>query len=117
MLAHPSIRAIASSSIEPSPICSIPAKWHRPVSDSSVSASTKQLQPAGHSRTDAMLAGGNLKNEVEATTQVLNLPPGSEIGTIGCNRPAHGDGQARWNLAPLIPSLSALAASTAADPS
>ena len=46
---------------------------------------------------------GDLNDEVEAaTTQILNGPTGSEIGTA--LRPAlHGDRQWLWNLAPRIP--------------
>jgi hypothetical protein len=38
-----------------------------------------------------------------ATTQLLLGPPGSEIGTVGFNRPDLGDRQRLWNLAPLMP--------------
>ncbi len=46
---------------------------------------------------------GDLNDEVEAaTTQILNGPTGSEIGTA--LRPAlKGDRQWLWNLAPRIP--------------
>jgi hypothetical protein len=44
-------------------------------------------------------------DEVEAaTTQILNGPTGSEIGTGGFNQPDHGDRQRLWNLASRIPS-------------
>ena len=47
---------------------------------------------------------GDLNDEVEAaTTQILNGPTGSEIGTGGFNQPDHGDRQRLWNLAPRIP--------------
>ena len=47
---------------------------------------------------------GDLNDEVEAaTTQIVNGPPGSEIGTAGFDRPDNGDGQRLWNLAPRIP--------------
>jgi endonuclease/exonuclease/phosphatase family metal-dependent hydrolase len=47
---------------------------------------------------------GDLNDEVEAaTTQILNGPPGSEIGTGGFDQPGHGDRQWLWNLAPRIP--------------
>lgn len=35
-----------------------------------------------------------------ATTQLLQGPPGSELGTAGFARPDAGDGQRLWNLAP-----------------
>ena len=47
---------------------------------------------------------GDLNDEVEAaTTQILNGPTGSEIGTGGFDQPDHGDRQRLWNLAPRIP--------------
>src|SRR6478735_1275935 len=43
---------------------------------------------------------GDLNDEVEAaTTQIVNGPPGSEIGTTGFDRPDNGDAQRLWNLA------------------
>ena len=43
---------------------------------------------------------GDLNDEVEAaTTQILNGPTGSEIGTGGFDQPDHGDRQRLWNLA------------------
>ncbi|MEU6394922.1 endonuclease/exonuclease/phosphatase family protein [Streptomyces sp. NPDC046939] len=38
-----------------------------------------------------------------ATTQILQGPPGSEIGTPGFDRPDSGDAKRLWNIAPLIP--------------
>jgi hypothetical protein len=38
-----------------------------------------------------------------ATTQILNGPTGSEIGTAGFGQADAGDGDRMWNLAPLIP--------------
>lgn len=38
-----------------------------------------------------------------ATTQILQGPPGSEIGTRGFNPPDQGDATRLFNLAPLIP--------------
>jgi len=35
-----------------------------------------------------------------ATTQILNGPPGSEIGTVGFGRPDDGDGDRMWISAP-----------------
>jgi len=47
---------------------------------------------------------GDLNDEVEAaTTQIVNGPPGSKIGTTGFDRPDNGDAQRLWNLAPRIP--------------
>ena len=45
-----------------------------------------------------------MNDEVDAaTTQILNGPPGSEIGTRGFDIPDAGDRQRLFNLAPLIP--------------
>jgi endonuclease/exonuclease/phosphatase family metal-dependent hydrolase len=58
----------------------------------------------GGGRTTAVVLAGDLNDEVDAaTTQILNGPPGSEIGTAGFGRPDRGDGDRMWNLAPLIP--------------
>jgi endonuclease/exonuclease/phosphatase family metal-dependent hydrolase len=58
----------------------------------------------GGGRTTAVVLAGDLNDEVEAaTTQILNGPPGSEIGTAGFAQPDRGDGDRMWNLAPLIP--------------
>ncbi|WP_328497011.1 endonuclease/exonuclease/phosphatase family protein [Streptomyces sp. NBC_00414] len=47
---------------------------------------------------------GDLNDEVTAaTTQILQGPPGSEIGTPGFDRPDRGDAARLWNIAPLIP--------------
>jgi hypothetical protein len=47
---------------------------------------------------------GDLNDEVEAaTTQILQGPPGSEIGTGGYDQPDTGDGPRLWNLAARIP--------------
>ncbi len=47
---------------------------------------------------------GDFNDEVEAaTTQILNGPTGSEIGTGGFDQPDKGDRQRLWNLAPRIP--------------
>jgi hypothetical protein len=47
---------------------------------------------------------GDMNDGVEAaTTQILNGPPGSEIGTTGFDRPDQGDATRMFNLAPLIP--------------
>jgi endonuclease/exonuclease/phosphatase family metal-dependent hydrolase len=47
---------------------------------------------------------GDLNDEIEAaTTQILQGPPGSEIGTGGYDQPDTGDGPRLWNLAARIP--------------
>ena len=47
---------------------------------------------------------GDLNDEVTAaTTQLLQGPPGSEIGTRGFEAPDQGDATRLWNLAPFIP--------------
>jgi endonuclease/exonuclease/phosphatase family metal-dependent hydrolase len=52
----------------------------------------------------ALVVLGDLNDEPEAaTTQLLQGPPGSEIGTAGYHRPDQGDGQRLWNLAARIP--------------
>ncbi|MFD6286579.1 endonuclease/exonuclease/phosphatase family protein [Streptomyces sp. NPDC060205] len=60
------------------------------------------LDGRGKERDVAVL--GDLNDEVTAaTTQILNGPPGSEIGTPGFDRPDRGDAARLWNIAPLIP--------------
>jgi hypothetical protein len=39
----------------------------------------------------------------EPTAATTQIPPGSELGTAGFDRPDRGDGAQLWNLAPLIP--------------
>lgn len=59
---------------------------------------------AGRGRSEPYVLMGDFNDEVDAaTTQILNGPPGSEIGTVGFDRPDRGDGDRLWNLAPLIP--------------
>jgi endonuclease/exonuclease/phosphatase family metal-dependent hydrolase len=51
-----------------------------------------------------LILTGDLNDTVQAaTTQLLNGPPGSEIGTAGFDQPDQGDKQRLWNLAPLMP--------------
>lgn len=58
----------------------------------------------GGGRTEPYVLLGDFNDEVDAaTTQIVNGPPGSEIGTRGFERPDRGDGDRLWNLAPLIP--------------
>ncbi|MFD0304834.1 endonuclease/exonuclease/phosphatase family protein [Streptomyces sp. NPDC127119] len=60
------------------------------------------LDGRGKERDVAVL--GDLNDEVTAaTTQILQGPPGSEIGTPGFDRPDRGDAVRLWNIAPLIP--------------
>jgi hypothetical protein len=50
------------------------------------------------------MATGDLNDTVQAaTTQLLQGPPGSEIGTRGFAQPDRGDPVRLWNLAPLMP--------------
>ena len=57
---------------------------------------------------DIFVLAGDLNDEpAAATTQILQGPPGSEIGTSGFSRPDKGDAERLWNLAPLLPSESA----------
>ncbi|MFJ8930378.1 endonuclease/exonuclease/phosphatase family protein [Streptomyces sp. NPDC102364] len=47
---------------------------------------------------------GDFNDEPTAsTTQILQGPPGSEIGTPGFDHPDKGDARRLWNVAPLIP--------------
>jgi endonuclease/exonuclease/phosphatase family metal-dependent hydrolase len=49
---------------------------------------------------------GDLNDEVEAaTTQIIQGPSGSEIGTNGFDRSDSGDGYRMWNLSPLLPDV------------
>ncbi|MGL5827733.1 MAG: endonuclease/exonuclease/phosphatase family protein [Nocardioides sp.] len=55
-------------------------------------------------RVDDVIVLGDLNDTTEAaTTQILQGPPGSEIGTRGYDQPDNGDPQRLWNLAPRIP--------------
>ena len=59
---------------------------------------------AGRGRHTPVLLVGDLNDEpAAATTQILHGPPGSELGTVGFNRPDQGDGDRLWNLAALLP--------------
>jgi predicted extracellular nuclease len=65
-------------------------------------AATELLDNHGSQRPLVVL--GDLNDVPEAaTTQILQGPPGSEIGTAGLNQPDRGDGQRLWNLAARIP--------------
>lgn len=55
-------------------------------------------------RSQGTIVLGDLNDVTEAaTTQILQGPSGSEIGTRGFNRPDKGDDARLFNLAPLIP--------------
>jgi endonuclease/exonuclease/phosphatase family metal-dependent hydrolase len=59
---------------------------------------------AGHGDRRPVVLTGDLNDTVQAaTTQLLQGPPGSEIGTRGFNQADHGDPVRLWNLAPLMP--------------
>jgi endonuclease/exonuclease/phosphatase family metal-dependent hydrolase len=59
---------------------------------------------AGEGQSRPVVVAGDLNDEVQAaTTQILLGPGGSEIGTLGYDRPDKGDAHRLWNLAPLIP--------------
>ncbi len=61
-------------------------------------------QLAGRGADDPFVVLGDMNDVREAaTTQILNGPTGSEIGTRGFDVPDRGDGERLWNLAPLIP--------------
>ncbi|MFI7340727.1 endonuclease/exonuclease/phosphatase family protein [Streptomyces sp. NPDC050085] len=55
-------------------------------------------------RRERVVVLGDFNDEPHAaTTQILQGPPGSEIGTPGFERPDKGDAKRLWNVAPLIP--------------
>ena len=63
-----------------------------------------------------MILTGDMNDELDAaTTQILNGPTGSEIGTAGFGRPDTGDGDRLWNLAPSFRSSVASRGCTEAD--
>lgn len=65
-------------------------------------AVTALLNDEGDNRSLILL--GDMNDEPEAaTTQILQGPPGSEIGTCGFSRADAGDAQRLWNLAARIP--------------
>jgi len=57
----------------------------------------------GNARTRLVLLGDMNDVPEAATSQILLGPPGSEIGTLGFDRPDQGDDGRLFNLAPLIP--------------
>jgi endonuclease/exonuclease/phosphatase family metal-dependent hydrolase len=61
---------------------------------------------AGMGKNMALVFCGDLNDEVEAaTTQIIQGPLGSEIGTRGFGMDDKGDGFRMWNLAPLLPNV------------
>jgi len=61
---------------------------------------------AGTGKKTALVFCGDLNDEVEAaTTQIIQGPSGSEIGTGGFPLADQGDGFRMWNLAPLLPKV------------
>ncbi|MDG4861382.1 endonuclease/exonuclease/phosphatase family protein [Streptomyces sp. T-3] len=59
---------------------------------------------AHHGGRERLVLLGDFNDEVTAaTTQMLQGPPGSEIGTPGEKRPDKGDEMRLWNIAPMIP--------------
>jgi endonuclease/exonuclease/phosphatase family metal-dependent hydrolase len=59
---------------------------------------------AGQGRTRAVLLAGDLNDAIDAApTQLFNGPTGSEIGTLGFDRPDGGDGDRMWNLRLRLP--------------
>jgi endonuclease/exonuclease/phosphatase family metal-dependent hydrolase len=57
-----------------------------------------------HDASNALIVLGDMNDVTEAaTTQILQGPSGSEIGTRGFNQPDKGDDTRLFNLAPLIP--------------
>ena len=58
----------------------------------------------GQGQQRALIVLGDLNDTPDAaTSQILNGPGGSELGTAGATRPDAGDGSRLWNLAPLLP--------------
>ncbi|HYN34212.1 MAG TPA: endonuclease/exonuclease/phosphatase family protein [Ilumatobacteraceae bacterium] len=77
---------------------------YRRTSEATTVRAHATAQLGGQGSQQPLLVVGDMNDEVDAaTTQILNGPPGSEIGTTGFERPDNGDGQRLWNLAPLIP--------------
>lgn len=69
-----------------------------------IRAFVTRLLAQGTSSTPAVVVAGDLNDDPQAaSTQILLGPPGSEIGTLGFDRPDGGDKQRLWNVAPHIP--------------
>jgi hypothetical protein len=61
---------------------------------------------AGTGRNTDVIFCGGLNDTVEAaTTQIVQGPSGSEIGTDGFQRGDQGDGFRMWNLASILPKV------------
>ncbi|MDX2140080.1 MAG: endonuclease/exonuclease/phosphatase family protein [Chloroflexota bacterium] len=61
---------------------------------------------AGTGKRKAVIFCGDLNDETEAaTTQIIQGPSGSEVGTHGFGRSDSSDGYRMWNLAPLLPDV------------
>ncbi len=68
---------------------------------------------AGLGRERRIVFCGDLNDEAAAaTTQILQGPAGSEIGTAGFAQGDQGDGYRLWNLAPLLPTVGGMPAYT-----
>ena len=86
------------------------ALYRRAAEAVTVRASATDLLTSDHEASVMVL--GDLNDEVEAaTTQILNGPTGSEIGTGGLNQPDHGDRQRLWIWPQASPKPNASAAS------
>lgn len=60
----------------------------------------------GQGKNTALIFCGDLNDEIRAaTTQIIQGPSGSEIGTLGFKRDDKGDGFRMWNLAPILPDV------------
>jgi endonuclease/exonuclease/phosphatase family metal-dependent hydrolase len=58
----------------------------------------------GHGQDRALIVLGDMNDTPDAaTSQIINGPGGSELGTAGADRPDKGDAARLWNLAPLLP--------------
>jgi endonuclease/exonuclease/phosphatase family metal-dependent hydrolase len=69
----------------------------------SVALRVKATEVLKRSPSEALIVLGDLNDVTDAATpQLLQGPPGSEIGTAGFNRPDQGDKQRLFNLASLI---------------
>ncbi len=65
------------------------------------------VMTSGGGRQIPVILAGDLNDEADAaTTQIINGPTGSEIGTDGFSRPDRGDGNRMFNLSPRNPRTS-----------
>lgn len=79
------------------------ALYRRTAEATTLRCSLTQRMTAGDPDDLFVLAGDMNDEPAAATTQILQGPPGSEIGTGGFRRPDRGDQLRLWNLAPLLP--------------